>query len=538
MEAVVVGLGLAVLYALTRSGNHRETEDSVAFAVRVRDAPPADLLEGTHLAYLTVGRAFASLARAAGLTEDPLRALQMLDAILAGAAIGGLWLLLRSAGLAPLTAAASAGTAALSYGYWRNAVEVEVYAFSAAMLVGCLAAAWFAARAPGVRAFAVLGLANGVAVLAHVTNVLFAFAAAAAVVLAARAERRGPVAAVPWVATYVAAAAFVVLPAYGVAAAVHGLGSPAEVREWFFERTGEGGDYGTVSPANLAEGAFGSGRALLGGHFALSLEPIREFLMTHFAGKTFSEELFFLEGLPRSVAVALLVLTLVAAASVASLAAGWLRRPALDPEQRTLAILAVTWLVPFALVILWWEPLNIELWYAVWLPAAVLLGLPLHARNRGALVVTMVGATLVVNFVGSVLPQRDEDRDLWRAKTSWYRTHVRPDDLVVSNGYVWSSYLRYLVDAEILDIEDVFREVETEREALRELRRRVAAASGRVLVSGEAFHAFADRRSACLDAPRTCAIAAATARELRDECELLAVVREPFERVWGCPLRA
>ena len=181
-------------------------------------------------------------------------------------------------------------------------------------------------------------------------------------------------------------------------------------------------------------------------------------------------------------------------------------------------------------------------WNSVWLPAAVLVAIPIDSMRRGrvraALALGTIGVIFLVNLVGSVLPQRDEAHDLWRAKAEWYRTHAQADDLVVSNGYIWSSYLRYLLDAEVVDIEDLFRESDTEREALIELRRRLASARATVLVSGEAFDAFADHRISCVDAPRTCAIAAATSRELQDECEPLAVVREPFERVWRCPRSA
>jgi hypothetical protein len=115
---------------------------------------------------------------------------------------------------------------------------------------------------------------------------------------------------------------------------------------------------------------------------------------------------------------------------------------------------------------------------------------------------------------------------------------VRPDDVLVSNGYVWTAYLRYFTRADVVDIEDVFREAVTEGEALAKLRRRLASSSGRVLVSGEAFHPFADRRIACLDAPRTCANAAVTRRALQGTCELIATATRPLEHVWRCRPRA
>ena len=515
----------------------------MAYAVRIRDAPAADLLEGTHLVYLMAARAFFDAVRFVGLTADPLRAAQILDAVLAGAAIGVVWLLLRSSGADRLGAAAGSGLAAFSYAFWRNAIDVEVYALSALALVVCLAAAWRAATSPTVRSFGVLGAANGVAVLAHVTNLLFAAVAAAAVLLAL-GGRDDRAAAIRWSAAYAGAATAVVVPAYAVAAVVHRLGSPAEFRRWLTERSGQPGDFGTVALSNLAHGVFGAARGLVGGHHALALDPIRDELTERFAGKTFNEEAFFLADYPRGLAVALLVLSAVTAALLAILAARWLRRPALGAGSRTLAILAAVWLVLHAVFFVWWDPLNIELWYAVWLPAAVLLALPVaRPEQRGTtraavLVPVTVGALFLVNLLGSVLPQRSDERDLWRAKASWYRTHAREDDVIVSNGYVWSAYLRYLVAAEIVDIEDLFREASGRRDALDDLRRRIATAPGRVLVSGEAFEAFADRRIACLDAPRTCEIADATARELQGRCTVLAVAREPLERVWRCPRTA
>jgi hypothetical protein len=515
----------------------------VAFAVRVRDAPASDLVEGTHLVYLTVARSFFDAVRFLGLTSDPLLAVQILDALLAGAAVGVLWLLVRTVGVDVVGASVATGIAAFSYAFWRNAIDVEAYALSALALVVCLAAAWRAARHPTVRAFAALGAANGVAVLAHAMNVVFAAVAAAAVLLALRRrDDRGG--ALRWSAAYVGAATAVVVPAYAVAAAVHGLGSPAEFWRWFTERSGQPGDFGTIGFSNVTRGAFGAARGLVGGHHALALDPIRDELTARFPGKTFSEEVFFLADFPRPLAVALLVLSVATGVLIALLAARWLRRPTLDPGLRTLASLAAAWLVPYAVLFLWWDPLNIEFWYAVWLPAAILLALPVArqeqraTRRVAALGVGTVAALFLVNLLGSVLPQRDEERDLWRAKASWYRTHARDDDLIVSNGYVWSAYLRYLLPAEIVDIEDLFREASSERAALDGLRRRIATARGRVLVSGEAFDAFADRRAACRDAPRTCEVAAATARELRGECTPLAVAREPLERVWRCPRTA
>ena len=537
MESLLAGACVVAVYALTRSGNHGETEDSVSFAVRVRDDPTADLLQGTHLVYLPIGRAFAHLLAAVGLTEDRLLALQLLDTLLAGAAVAALWLLLRYAGCSRLAAAGGCGILAFSYGFWRNAIDVEVYALSSLTLVCALAAAWVAATKPSTRAFAVLGVAYGVAVLAHVTNVLFAAVVGLAVVIATRSYRPRRATLLRWGAAYAGGTASVVVPACVITAAVVGLNSPAEFWRWFTERSGPAGEFGTHELSNLPEGMVGSARALVGGHFAFALEPIREFLADRFAGKTFTEEQFFLQGFPDAGAAALIALAVAGAVFVFASALPWLRRRALAFERRVLAILAAAWLVPYTVIMLWWDPLNIELWSPLWLALAVVIAVRLDSLDRAERLTLVVGAVallFVVNLVGSVLPQRSESRDYWRAKASWYEQHTRDDDLVVSNGYVWTSYLRYLLEAEVVDIEDLFREADTERQALAALRGEMASVHGRVLVSGESLDAFVDRPRACIDAPETCEFAAATSRELRDECELLAVSTDPHEHVWRC----
>ena len=82
-----VGATVAVVYLLTLSGNHSETEDSVNFAVRIRDEPHSHFFEGVHVIFDWVGWLVYEAVRTTGVTRDPLRTLQVFDALLAAATV-------------------------------------------------------------------------------------------------------------------------------------------------------------------------------------------------------------------------------------------------------------------------------------------------------------------------------------------------------------------------------------------------------------------------------------------------------------------
>jgi hypothetical protein len=148
---------------------------------------------------------------------------------------------------------------AFSYGFWRNGVEIEVYALSALALVACLGAALRAAERPSARAFRVLGVVSGLAILAHVANVFFA-AVVLAVLVLPTAPRRGSYA---YVGEYVVSGA-VVVAAYGAAIVSLHLTSVHDFWDWMtFESSG--GGYCAITPRRLAEAVVGLVRALVGG---------------------------------------------------------------------------------------------------------------------------------------------------------------------------------------------------------------------------------------------------------------------------------
>ncbi|MEA2353699.1 MAG: hypothetical protein QOJ14_2113, partial [Thermoleophilaceae bacterium] len=217
-EAVLVAAAFAVLYLVTMTGSHHEAEDSLAYAAGIRGGHARDVLNQNHLAWGALGWLVYNGARGLGLASTALAPLQVMDALLGAIGAGILWRFVRGRGFGVGAAAVTCGILCLSYGYWYYSGEAEVYILSAVVLIVCFVAAHRAATEPSPRAFALLGLATGVAVLAHDTNVLFATVAAAALLTAA--PRIGRRALVRCAASYAAAAGAVVAAAYAAAATV------------------------------------------------------------------------------------------------------------------------------------------------------------------------------------------------------------------------------------------------------------------------------------------------------------------------------
>jgi transmembrane protein TMEM260 (protein O-mannosyltransferase) len=532
LEATGAAVATAILYLATLAGNHSETEDTIPFAVRLRDYPHSD---APHLIYDWFSWCAYHLARALGVTNDPLRPAQVKNALFGAAVVGILWLILRRAGRTRLVAATASGVLALSYGFWWNNVEGDVYAISAFTAVLCLALAYRAVEQPSTRSFAFLGLANGVAVLAHTANVFFAGVAAAALLLA---RHRGTLR--RWWkpgAAYALTASAVVIPAYAIAAAILNLGSVHAFREWFTATTGQG-QFGHVNSAMFAKGAVADGRALIGGHFALSFGFVERFITRHFPDRPLREEYFFLHGYSHTLAVFLLALTAVVVLLVVVLAASWARRPNLDARGRTLAFLCLAWMVSYLPILLYWDPFNIELWYVFWIPGAILLALPLNDARRlfpgrvaTVVAATLLGSLLTVNLFGSVWPQHDNSKDYWRVRAEWYRAHTSPSDTVLATGYLETGYLGYLTKARVVDADRIFVTSNGTSAAIAEIRRQLR--SGRpkhVYISGEVFHPFADVSAGCRAGPAICNEATALRRAFLGHSRLL--VRQAGEQVW------
>jgi hypothetical protein len=196
-------------------------------------------------------------------------------------------------------------------------------------------------------------------------------------------------------------------------------------------------------------------------------------------------------------------------------------------------VLSLAWLAPYAVFVTWWEPVNPEFWIAIWVPAAILLALPLSRANTWnacASVGLVVGALFVVNLAGSVLPQNSAQNDYWRERTEWYAANVNSEDLVVSNGFLQSAYLRYFAHARVLNV-DLYADEDVES-ALGEIEDEIDSSNAsRILFSSEVFAPASDPYSKCESGVKPCLPIAAAVRD-RFEPRSRLIAEYPLERVW------
>lgn len=521
-EAAAAGALALLLYLLTLAANHGEAEDGVTYAAGVREGTAAELSIAPHLAYSWVSWALYNAVRGLGYDGGPLLVMQVMNACLGALGLALLWHLMRAAVPGRTAAFVACGVLGTSFGYWFYSAEAEVYVLSAVLLVACLWAAWRAALEPSLGRFALLGALNGLAVLGHDTNVLFALVVAAVLFLV-----RGEVARALLLrcgAVYAAAAVAVVVPPY--AAAIVGLGfSPGEAYDWL---TGyaQSGQWGKTDATNVPKAAVGAGRALVGGHSVFALID-KDTASGALQGKLLREELFMARDTSKAAGAAVLAPVLVVLGGLAMAARGWLRGRALDDRQRTLAWLCAAWLVAYVPFFVWWEPANVEFWIAPWIAAAVLVSLALEKGGGRLVGPVMVGALFLVNLLGSVLPLADESRDYWRERVAWYEANAGPRDLVVTDGYIWSAYVRYFGATRVLDLADL-RDPALAREAIASRARALGAE--RVLLSEMVLDPGGDRYSSCEEVEEACAKAPALRAALLPGSRRLASA--PLETVW------
>jgi hypothetical protein len=527
-EALGIGVAVALANLLLLVRVHNEAEDSIGYLVHIRSGSPDQLFNPYHLIHSWLGWLAFRASALAGYDGGPLVPVQAMNALIGAAGIAMLWILVRHATIGRLPSIAAVGLVALSYGYWSYSQGADVYVLSAALLIAALFAGYRAALNPTVRAFALFGLLTGVAVLGHNTNILFGATGVAAIFFATRDAR----AMMRLAFAYGAGVLVAVVPLYIVALAVAGATTPAKANDWLTAYA-QSGTWGNVDAQSAPKAVVGAGRALVGGHFAFALGGVRDLADRASGDQSLREETYLSRDYPEPLAIALLGLVAIAGVSMAMLALRWLRRPALDRRARTLAVLSIAWLVTYSVFVTWWEPVNPEFWIAIWVPAAILLALPLADAPGTAAkvaVAALLPPLLIVNLAGSILPQRFERNDYWRQRVEWYESNVRDDDLVVSNGFLESAYLRYFAHARVLDI-DLYADEDVDT-ALTGIDEAIASSNARrVLFSSEVFRPASDAYSTCDPGAKPCLPIAAAVRD-RYELRARLIASSPLEQVW------
>jgi hypothetical protein len=314
-EALGIGVAVVLANLLLLVRVHNEAEDSIGYLIDIRSGSPERLFNPYHLIYSWFGWLAFRVSALAGYDGGPLVPVQAMNALIGAAGVATLWILMRHATIGRLPAIAAVGLVALSYGYWAYSLGADVYVLSAALLIAALFAGYRAVLNPHTWSFAGFGLLTGMAVLGHNTNVLFATAGVAAILIA---TREVPV--MFRLATGYALGVFVaVVPLYLVALAVVGATTPSQANNWLTAYA-QSGTWGNAEAQSVPKAFVGAGRALVGGHFAFALGDVSDLAERASGNMSLREEMYLARDYPRPLAVALLAVVVLAGTSIAGLA--------------------------------------------------------------------------------------------------------------------------------------------------------------------------------------------------------------------------
>lgn len=432
--ASAIFLCALTLYLLTLTQVH--TFDALSYILDVDRKPWPELFHPHHLAYGPLGALIRSIAAASGWQSSAELLLQITNALAGAAGVALFAALIQrivaqqrrgaqqspSAGrnwpLAPLGALLLGG----AYAYWYYAVEVEVYTIAAMFLIIALGLMLSLIERPSVGLAVALGVAQGLAVLFHQTNVLLCVPALVALIGSQRSEVRGR--------TLGAGA-----HTHKKSRAIIRLTPEPALLTAYLLPLGMivGGAYLWVG---VGVSGFRSWAALYGwaagytqtGWWGGAIDTTRWALLAQGLSATFSDQI----GAPVGLGLGLTLLLN-------------LRGLALIPRA-TLAVL-VSWLLTYGAFFLWWEPDNIEFWIASLPPAILLLLLALRGpyqeqRIGYSLALLLGGAALASNF-GAISARGDAGRDLQRRITAALAERSAPGDLLLVPDGLQELYLPF-----------------------------------------------------------------------------------------------
>jgi len=404
-----------LLYLATLTQVH--TFDALSYVTSVERKPWTEVFHPHHLAYGPLGVLAQSLGRALGYSGGAALPMQLVNATAGALGMALFFSIVRRATGRGDLALVAALLLCSAYAYWYYAVEIEVYTVATLFLLICLDLLLRLIEHPSRRGMALMGLAQGGAILFHQTNLLFSAPLFVALLVSAYdvrhrhkslIYRQAATSVRLWAiarfapAYAVALVLTVGLPYLFVGVLVSGFRSWDAFAAWLTEYAHTGWWGGPITPQKWHE---------LGTGLADTLAQPGGAMLWLLLGGLVVLHLRRLGGRPHALVAGLL-----------------------------------TWLLVYGAFFLWWEPDNIEFWIASLPPALLLVALALRGEHRwGAgvwLALAVAIAALGIN-ADAITRRGDPTTDLQRVIAQTLAEHSQPADLLLVPDGLIELYLPY-----------------------------------------------------------------------------------------------
>lgn len=407
--------GTLLLYLATLTQVH--TFDALSYVTSVERKPWTEVFHPHHLAYGPLGALALAFGRALGYAGGAALPMQVVNATAGALGVTLFFSIARRATGRADVALVVALLLCSAYAYWYYAVEIEVYTLATLFLLICLDLLLRLLQHPSRRGMALLGLAQGGAILFHQTNLLFSAPLFVALLVSAYDVRRRHKS---WVYRHAATSvrlwaiarftlayalvlgATVGLPYLFVGVVVSGFRSWDAFDAWLTEYTRTGWWGGPIT----AQKWHGLGIGL---------------------ADTLAQ--------PGGAVLWLLLAGLVVV---------HLRRLGSRPHALVAGLLA--WLLVYGAFFLWWEPDNIEFWIASLPPALLLLALALRGERHwgpGVWIALAVAIAALGINADAITRRGDPTTDLQRVIAQKLAEQSQPADLLLVPDGLIELYLPY-----------------------------------------------------------------------------------------------
>jgi hypothetical protein len=473
---MAVGL-LAIAYILTGPGNRTEADDAFWFAYDIENRNIRDLVGSEHTAHLLfmpLARGLWNLTKLLGFEVRAYDTIRLANCVLAAASVVLLGYTLRNRlRLSSFAAVAGAMGLALSYGFWRYSNETEVYALAVLMIVGLCWVCFSGLHS--LRSVLLAGVLAALGGLIHILGFIPALILVPFVLLVQRRLRDA--------ALYLLVVALLV----GVVSyAAYRYAAPSE--QGFM-------DYAFVDRGSTSQGILAVPASVLAlaqdvttGNFLYTYSGVVRGLTVAFPAQYLNEESYAGKHADDIVRIVPFITTPVLFLIIAA----GLWRTWRDRSRHNLRNVGGPYLIAVTIwAATYWGVLVVrrssaapEAWIpllpAVWILISAAVLERAHTRKSQALVVALLAALLVHNFVGGLWMMQSRSADLNFLRSQWILDHAGAGDLVLTaDGPAFERYLRYYSQAEVVGLaERPAAEVATMYDRAVRQRRRIFATSG------------------------------------------------------------